>query len=54
MNMTPQLIYLVLVFISLGMIIEEGDTSSIITSLITYAITLSLLCWGGFFDVFFI
>ena len=56
-HMTPQIILIILYAISLGIIItkhgedKEGKHNFVVT-LISNAVVLGILYWGGFFDVF--
>ena len=50
----PQIIYLTLVFLSLGIALEQHGTpkegnNNFWVNFIATAITISLLAWGGFF-----
>ena len=50
----PQIIYLTLMFLSLGIALEQHGTpkegvNNFWVSLIVTAISVSLLAWGGFF-----
>jgi len=53
--MVPQIIYLSLVFI--GLLLDANQHGQVRTphnfwnTLVATGITISLLCWGGFFDV---
>ena len=53
----PQLIFLALVILGLGIKLALNGTQqvnhSFWTQVVATAITLSLLHWGGFFDCFF-
>ena len=56
--MIPQLVYLALLFIGIGLAWErhgkpkEGDNNAWI-DLISQMVIILILYWGGFFDVFF-
>lgn len=46
----PELIYLGLSFLGLGIILAEGNGRKIIINLISLPLVLGLLYWGGFFS----
>lgn len=54
--MTPQIIYICIILIDLILIgyyhgKPKKGKHNVFVNLIVMAITLSLLCWGGFFNV---
>ena len=55
--MIPQLIVLILMAMNLGMaLVKHGEPTNmkynVLTSFLGNVITIGLLYWGGFFDVF--